>query len=213
MTNNTEAVVLIHGLFMNGWDMSLLRSRISDGGFYTHQFSYHSTSTNIDQITSELHKLTESIQADKIHYVGHSLGGLVIRHFLESYPSTPKGRVVTLGSPHNGSNVAHFLNCYDFTSKILGESLNTGLLGNAPPWSGSRELGSIAGNVGFGMGFIFPDLKEPNDGTVSVEETELENMTEHIQVPTSHTGLLLSKIVADHALNFLKQGKFADNNQ
>ncbi len=210
VANNTEAVVLIHGLFMNGWDMSLLRSRIADAGYSTYQFSYHSTSANVEEITSELNEFIENIHSETIHYVGHSLGGLVIRHFLKRYPNTPNGRVVTLGSPHNGSNAAHFLNRYEFTSKILGESLNTGLLGNAPPWSGRRELGSIAGNVGFGMGVIFPDLKEPNDGTVSVDETKLENMAEHLLIPTSHTGLLLSKSAADQTLYFLKHVRFAN---
>jgi len=203
--------VFIHGLFMNGWDMSLLRSRISDAGYTAHQFSYSSTSTNIDQIVDELRDFVDKIDAETIHYVGHSLGGLVIRHFLHAYPEMPPGRVVTLGSPHNGSGAAHFLNQFDFTSLILGESLNTGLLGNVPEWKNERELGSIAGNASFGMGKLFSGLEEPNDGTVTVEETLLENSTDHILLSVSHTGLLLSKTTADETLNFLKQGKFTKN--
>lgn len=204
---------MIHGLFMNGWDMTLLRSRIADAGYSTHQFSYKSTSTNIDQIIFDLNEFVEKIDASTIHFVCHSLGGLVVRHFFDRYPKAITGRVVTLGSPHNGSNAAHFLNRFSFTSKILGESLNAGLLGNAPLWSGECELGSIAGNVGFGMGRLFPDLKEPNDGTVSVEETALKNMTDHIQLATSHTGLLMSKNVADETLYFIQNGKFVNNDQ
>jgi len=209
--NKPEAVVLIHGLFMNGWDMSLLRSRLKNAGYTTHQFSYSSTSTNIDLIVDDLWDFVKKIDAETIHYVAHSLGGLVIRHFLHSYPDVPPGRIVTLGSPHNGSDAARFLNQFDLTSMIMGESLNTGLLGNAPDWKNKRELGSIAGDVGLGMGKLFSGLEEPNDGTVSVKETILENSTDHIQLSVSHTGLLLSKRTADLILNFLKQGKFTKN--
>lgn len=196
---------------MNGWDMTLLRSRIADAGYSTHQFSYKSTSTNIDQIIFDLNEFVEKIDAEKVHFVCHSLGGLVVRHFFDRYPKEVTGRIVTLGSPHKGSNAAHFLNRFSLTSKILGESLNAGLLGNAPLWSGERELGSVAGTASFGMGKLFPDLKEPNDGTVSVEETILENTVDQIQLPVSHVGLLMSKNTADETLHFIKYGNFTNN--
>ncbi len=206
-----EAVVFVHGLFMNGWDMTFMRNRIADAGYAVHQFSYSSTSSSIEQIVEELHDFVEAIDTDTIHYVGHSLGGLVIRHFLHSYPDSPEGRVVTLGAPHNGSGTAHVINQFNLGSMFLGESLNSGLLGNAPEWTGERELGSIAGDVGIGMGKLFSGLESPNDGTVTVEETLLENSTDHVQLSVSHTGLVLSKTVADETLNFLKQGEFAKN--
>ena len=206
-----EAVVFIHGLFMNGWDMTFMRNRIEDAGYTAHQFSYSSTGSSIEEVVQELHDFVKEIDAKTIHYVGHSLGGLVIRHFLHAYPKSPKGRVVTLGTPHKGSGAAHFFNQYNLGAMFLGESLNSGLLGNAPEWTGKRELGSISGDVGVGMGMMFSGLDSPNDGTVSVEETLLENGTDHIQLSVSHTGLILSKTVADETLNFLKQGKFTKN--
>ena len=206
-----EAVVFIHGLFMNGWDMAFMRNRIEDAGFVAHQFSYSSTVSSIDEVVQELYDFVEEIDAGKIHYVGHSLGGLVIRHFLHAYPKSPKGRVVTLGTPHQGSGAAHVINQFNLGSMFLGESLNSGLLGNTPDWAGKRELGSIAGDVGIGMGMMFSGLDSPNDGTVSVEETLLENSSDHIQLSVSHTGLVLSKTAADETLNFLKKGQFTKN--
>ncbi len=206
-----EAVVFIHGLFMNGWDMSFMRNRIEDAGYIAHQFSYSSTGSSIEEVVQELHDFIEEIDANTIHYVGHSLGGLVIRYFLHAYPKSPKGKVVTLGTPHQGSGAAHFFNQYNLGAMFLGESLNSGLLGNAPEWTGKRKLGSISGNVGVGMGMLFTGLDSPNDGTVSVEETMLENSADQIQLAASHTGLILSETVAEETLNFLKQGKFTKN--
>jgi len=188
-----------------------MRNRIEDAGFIVHQFSYSSTGSSIDEVVQELHGFVEKLDSKTIHYIGHSLGGLVIRHFLHTYPKSPKGRIVTLGTPHKGSGAAHFFNQYNLGSMFLGESLNSGLLGNAPEWTGKRELGSISGNVGIGMGKLFTGLDSPNDGTVSVEETMLENGTDQIELPVSHTGLILSKTVVNETLNFLKQGKFTKN--
>ena len=196
---------------MNGWDMALLRQRIGSAGYSTHQFSYNSTSTDIEQVVEELKIFVVKIDAEYVHYVCHSLGGLVVRHFLDAHNDLPHGRIVTLGTPHNGSSTAHLLNSNSFTSMILGESMNAGLLGNAPAWTGELEIGVIAGDVSLGMGKLFQGMDEPNDGTVSVEETLLENRTDHIKLPVSHTGLMLSKTVADETVNFLKQGKFTKN--
>lgn len=200
--------MFIHGLFMNGWDLSLLRHRVTDAGFATYQFSYHSTSQAIEATVQEIHDFVSSINADEIHYVCHSLGGLVVRHFFHAFQDLPPGRVVTLGTPHQGSGVARFFNQHRIGMMLLGESINAGLLGNAPPWDGQRELGSIAGISSFGMGMIFQDMHEPNDGTVTVSETRLENATAHLELPVTHTGLVVSAIVAEEVIHFLKHGYF-----
>ncbi len=214
----SEAVVFIHGLFMNGWDMGILRQRIAEAGYTTHQFSYSSTSSSVDEIISQLHDFVKGINANVVHYVCHSLGGLIVRHFLAAYDDLPPGRVVTLGTPHNGSGAAKFFNQYqvghfNIGSMLLGESLNAGLLGDAPEWRGDRDIGVIAGTSGLGLGKLFQELEEPNDGTVSVAETRLENCTDYLELPVSHTGLLISKKVADQTINFLKYGKFDKNDR
>ena len=94
------------------------------------------------------------------------------------------------------------------TRMLLGRSLDGGLLGSVPEWQAERELGSIAGTLRFGMGMIIPGLPAPNDGTVSVRETELKGMRDHLILPVSHFGLVVSTRVCEAADCFLREGKF-----
>jgi hypothetical protein len=91
--------------------------------------------------------------------------------------------------------------------RLLGRSLMP-LTGDLPPWSGSRELGSIAGTLSAGVGRLVRGLPRPNDGTVVESETRLENMTDHLLIHTSHTALLASKNVAEQTILFLQHGRF-----
>ena len=91
---------------------------------------------------------------------------------------------------------------------MLGKSIEDGLLGNAPKWNGSHDLGSIAGNLRLGLGMVIPGIPRPNDGTVSVEETRLDKMKDHAVLKVSHFALLLSLKAADYTVAFLRNGKF-----
>ncbi len=202
-----QAVVFVHGLWVNGVDMSLLRYRLGEH-YDTHQFSYNSVCCDAVENAERLHAFVSGINKETIHLVGHSLGGLVIRHLFHLYPQQKPGRIVTLGSPHNNSYSAHQLSRFQLTKLMLGRSINNGLLGEMPPWTGPRELGSIAGTLRLGMGIIIPGLPVPNDGTVSVEETRLKGMTDHLVLHLSHFGLLLSSKAGNAVIQFLQNGKF-----
>jgi hypothetical protein len=91
---------------------------------------------------------------------------------------------------------------------LLGQSVQNGLLGNVPPWLGSHDLGVIAGSLRMGIGMIIPGVPRPSDGTVAVEETRLEGMADHIVLPVSHFGMLLSSGVAKQTIHFLSNGFF-----
>lgn len=202
-----EAVVLIHGLWVNGVDMSLLRHRLKKD-FVTYQFSYNSVTSDPAENAEKLQYFLSTINENTIHFVAHSLGGLVVRYLFHKYPQQKPGRIVTLGTPHNQSHSAHRLSGFLPTRWLLGKSIDNGLLGEMPTWEGQRDLGSVAGTFRFGMGVIIPDLPEPNDGTVAVEETRLENMKGHCIFHLSHFGLLLSTKVSNAVVKFLKDGKF-----
>ena len=89
---------------------------------------------------------------------------------------------------------------------MLGASAKT-LLGNVPAWKGTRPLAVFAGTRGKGVGqFLGAPLEKPNDGTVAVSETVIDNCTVHIEVPYSHTGMLLAKPVAASIDEFLRTG-------
>lgn len=203
-----EIVVLVHGLWMNGWDMSLLRRRLEQAGYETHRFVYHSMHATPLQNAMDLNAYILTLDASVIHLVAHSLGGLVLRHLFHEYPQQRSGRVVTLGTPHQHSGAARSLADFPLTRILLGKSIVNGLLGNAPPWHSAHEFGSIAGDMRFGLGLVIPGAGQSGDGTVAVTETHLEGMHDHAVVHATHTGLLLSKTAAEQVIRFLQTGHF-----
>jgi pimeloyl-ACP methyl ester carboxylesterase len=204
----SQTVVLVHGLWMTGVDMGLLRLRLRRCGFDAVQFSYPSLRCNISQNAARLNRFVGNINAAVIHFVGHSLGGLVIRQFFHDFPAQRPGRVVTLGTPHNGSLVAQRLRRTSLGRMMLGRGLEPGLLGAMPSWDCHRDIGVIAGTLSIGIGNIIRGLPRPNDGTVAVSETTLAGMTEQLQVHVSHTALLFSKEVVKQTCGFLYNGRF-----
>jgi pimeloyl-ACP methyl ester carboxylesterase len=205
---NPETVILVHGLYMNGVDMGLLCKRLENAGFNTERFSYHSLKNTPPENALALQSFVETLSAPVMHFVCHSLGGLVIRHLFHLYPGQRPGRVVTLGTPHTGSSAALRLCESSLTRWTLGKSTRAGLLGDVPHWRNTRELGVIAGTLRLGFGMFIPGIPRPNDGTVAVAETMLDGMTDHITLPVSHFGMLLSKTVAGQTINFLRHGRF-----
>lgn len=205
-----EAVVLVHGLWMNGWDMSLLRWRLVRGGCTTYRFSYPSVRGTPPANAERLAVFVSRLRAGEVHFVAHSLGGLVVRHLLHRHPDLPPGRIVTLGTPHVGSEAAERLYRRRGGPLLLGHSIEQGLLGPLPEWGGERELGSIAGSRHLGLGSVLAgDISSPSDGTVSVAETRLPGMTDHLVVRASHMGLVFSREAARQTLHFLRLGRFA----
>ena len=203
-----EIVVLVHGLYLNGMDMGLLRRRLEHTGFNTLRFSYHSLQNTPLENALTLQAYVEKIQSPVIHYVCHSLGGLVIRQLFHNYPEQRPGRIVTLGTPHLISSAAQRLNQSAPGRMLLGKSIKQGLLGDAPPWRNTHELGVVAGTLRLGLGMFVPGIPRPNDGTIAVAETRLDGMTDHITLPVSHFGMLISYAVAGQTIHFLQHGRF-----
>ena len=188
--------------------MRLLNYRLRRAGFNTVQFRYKSVRSTPIENTIKLQEFIRDINAPNIHFVCHSLGGLIVRHLFNDYPDQRPGRIVTLGTPHTVSSAAKKLAKIFPGRLLLGNSTDLGLLGSVPPWHSNNELGVIAGTMRLGLGMMVPGIAKPNDGTVAVEETRLENMTDHIILPVSHFGMLLSKRVAYQTIHFLHNGKF-----
>lgn len=205
-------VVLVHGLWMTGVDMMLLRFRLRQQGFVVKQFSYRPVRCDLLQNAVRLNRFLLKIQADTIHLVGHSLGGLLIRSLLYNFPHQRSGRVVTLGTPHQGSHVARFFSHHNPLKHLLGKSIPA-LAGGVPSWNGERELGSVAGSLAVGVGRVLRDLPVPNDGTVAVHETELDLMSDHLTLPVSHMGMLVSARVAAQTGYFLHHGHFRKDSE
>lgn len=206
-----EAVVLVHGLWMTGLESSLLRNRLRDDyGFATRQYSYQSVQLGLDENVRRLAAFIAGTPGHTLHLVGHSLGGLLALHLLVRQPLERPGRVVCLGSPLRGSSAARAMAALPFGEEILGATIRDAVLnGSLKEWRGTREVGVIAGTLDIGLGLVVDDLPSPNDGTVAVEETRLPGIKDHLEVAVSHTGLLVSELVASQTAYFLRHGEFA----
>jgi len=209
VTGRLETVVIIHGLWMTGIESGLLRFRLqNEYGYDVRVFNYDSVAAGLAENSRRLEVFLEDIDSTLLHLVGHSLGGvLALYTVLRGVPDRP-GRVVCLGSPLRGSLVAGGLARWEFGETLLGRARESLIEGGLEEYTGSREVGMIAGSLGLGLGQLIGALPEPHDGTVSVVETELPGLTDHLVLPVSHTGLLISDIVADQTAYFLRHGRF-----
>lgn len=194
---------------MHGVVMQYMESQLKQRGYEVYTFSYrsikYSLSENADKLIAFVEK--NSCETDVKHFVGHSLGGLLIRLAYEKAPHQFNGRIVTVGTPHSGSEVARRV-ASTLHENILGEAYENALDGDLPTWQGKIELGTIAGTKCIGIGMVLDDLDKPNDGTVTVAETRLKNATDHIELPLSHTALVYSKRVIKQTAHFLQNGRF-----
>ena len=192
---------------MNGWDMSLLGRRLRAAGYSTRRFSYPSIVKTIEYNTDFLHRFLADVEDNEIHFVAHSLGGLLVRNLSGKYPDDVKGRVVTLGTPHQGSQVAETMSRSRIGSLLLGKGIKS-LLVKLRDCRQNPEIGVIAGNKPLGSGMFFVRLKKPHDGTVLLSETKFEKMTDYRIVATNHMGLLFSRLVSKEVITFLRTGRF-----
>jgi len=208
MESGDACVVCVHGLYMTGLDMGILRLRLRRCGFRTRQFSYGTWHRDFGLQAARLDRFLRTIDAATVHLVAHSLGGLLVHRMLVDYPQQRAGRVVTLGTPHCGSAVAERLQSCAVGRLILGRAVPQGLLAARQPWPPVRELGVVAGSGGIGIGRIVATLPAPHDGTVTVAETRLPAAHDHATVATSHTGLLYSAAAAREVCHFLHSGRF-----
>ncbi len=201
-------VVLVHGLWMTGIDMTLLRWRLAGCGFTTRQFHYASIRRDLATNAAVLQRFLEGVPGPTIHFVAHSLGGLVVRRLFHDFPDQRPGRIVTLGTPHCASCVAGQLRQSRLGSLLLGRSAEA-LVQQLPPWPGHYDLGSMAGSMPVGAGRLFRALDGTSDGTVAVAETHVEKAADHLVLPVSHMGLVTSATVAQQTCHFLRHGRFS----
>ena len=212
--NSIDTVICTHGLWAHGTGMYLIRRHLErEYGMTGFTFNYPSVTKTLDENAGRLARFIEENGIEQAHLVGHSLGGLVILRMLANRYSDIAGRIVCVGSPLRGSRAATILNAKSWGEHLLGVSVPQGTLqGSANEWASEvtarREIGSIAGSIPFGVGHVAGPFGEPNDGTVAVAETRLDGATDHIIVPTTHTGLLISRNVAEQIGSFLRRGEF-----
>ncbi len=202
-------VVVVHGLYMPGSELFLLRRRLVRAGFVASQFRYRTLSHDVDRSAAFLAEHVANVPGDTVHLVGHSLGGIVMLKMVERHGAERIGRLVSLGSPFRGSLSAENMSRLPGGRYLLGRAMaQAGEEAAGRSWDGVRELGVIAGDRAWGMGRLLGPLPKPNDGTVTVAETRLPGATDHIVLPVTHLSMLWSRSVADEVVAFLRNGRF-----
>jgi pimeloyl-ACP methyl ester carboxylesterase len=207
---NGTVVVYVHGLWLNGWESVLLRRRLSrELGCRTRAFGYSSVRASITRNAQALAAYLTRLQADTLHLVGHSMGGLLILELFEARPALPPGRIVLLGSPVQGSRAARNLATGPLGRRVVGLTAREVLLpARERSWRDTRDLGVVAGSLPVGLGRLVGPLGEPSDGTVLVSETHLEGAKQHLTMRTTHSGMVYSPAVARQTAAFLRDGCF-----
>ena len=204
------AIVVVHGLWMNGLAMQLLRRRLDGHGFATHVFRYPSVAHDLSTNAVRLADFVAALPGDTVHFLGHSLGGVLIGAMLERTEHQRAGRVVCLGSPFGGSQIgARVARWGSFGARFVGKSIGElNARGGFREWRAPHELGVIAGDRPYGFGRLLGGFDEPNDGTVAIAETRVQGAADHIVLPVTHFSMLSSRLVLEQALAFIRTGTF-----
>ena len=205
--NKKEVIVLVHGIWMKGPELFYLRYKLWRQGYKVYQFHYSSLFKTPEENATKLYQFVSKIEAPAIHFVAHSLGGIVVKHLFHRYEIKQIGKVVMIGTPVNGSAVAVYLSQKKYLKYILGKTIVKGLLGDAPGWNYKRKICVIAGTKRIGAGYLLANrvMHEANDGTVNLDETQLDRVDESHKLPHSHFSLLFSNDVAQVIVKFLRK--------
>ena len=211
-----SGVVLLHGIARTSRSMNAMEKALEASGFHTLNLDYASRRKPLDQLAADIHSpilnFANGLGAE-LHFVGHSMGGLLARVYLARHRPRRLGRVVMLGTPNQGSEVADTLRNLAIFRRFYGpagQQLTTG------PDAALTALpaidycvGIIAGNRSIdpiSSTFVLP---KPNDGKVSVANTKLAGMSGHVVVGASHPMLARKKAAIEQTIAFLRTGRFA----
>lgn len=209
-----ELIILLHGIFRTSRGMRGLARFLSQQGFKVLNINYPSTKFSLEELVVIIDKEIRNCRIEqyaRVHFVAFSMGGLLVRAYLNKHKIANLGKVVFIGTPNSGSEIADFLKNNKFYKKVFGpagQQLTTDqsnfihIIG-VPDY----EFGVIAGNIPLDIisGMI---IGKPNDGKVSIESTKLKGMKDHIVLKVTHPLMIRSRRLWNQVLYFLEHSCF-----
>jgi pimeloyl-ACP methyl ester carboxylesterase len=210
----TDSVVVLHGIARSFSSMETLVEHIEGKGCKVLNLDYPSTDYRIEDLIIRIHKQVNAFNqgiTHKIHFVGYSMGCLLIRGLLNDYRPDNLGRVVMLAPPNLGSEAADFWKDNWIYQKIYGPA-------GQQLVTDQKGLEKILGQVDYELGVIAGDssidplhsyiIPGPDDGKVAIARTMIGGMKDHIIIHASHTFIINNKNAFKQTTHFLDTGEF-----
>ena len=210
-----DCVVLLHGLARTSKSMNEMGHSLEAAGYRVANIDYPSREKPVEELSSLA--VLDGVSAcalgagEKIHFVTHSMGGILVRYFLEHDSIDAIGNVVMLAPPNGGSEVV------DNLKNVPGFRLVNGpaavQLGTTPDsiiaslGPVNVPVGVIAGNRTFNP-LLSQYLPNPDDGKVSVERTKVQGMADFIEIEATHPFIMKNREAIDQTITFLRRGRF-----
>ncbi|MFC2157358.1 esterase/lipase family protein [Acidobacteriota bacterium] len=207
-------VILLHGLGRSAKSMTPLQKSLSEAGYEVYNVGYVSTEHSIEDLAETVLgtfiRMLEDADGSKIHFVTHSMGGIMVRQYLKAHRLPILGRVVMISPPNQGTElVDRFKGIFLFKGYGPAGKQLSSQEDSLPNTLGpvDFELGVIAGNRTLNPVYSLM-LPGPDDGVIPVERTKVTGMTDFIIMPHTHPFIMKKADVIDQVLYFLENGEF-----